>query len=333
MNKEMTLFARYKKFINDTWEAGFTMYTAKELNYRVGDFESKTSWKRWSNNPYYSTRSYQTALKQLGCITMIKRGLWKINGPIPEWFGSFHVSALSNHGAHQELENSSTYWKSLPAAHKVNPWKVNPFVQNTAATATESDIEVAHSEDAWYEISLLPDLMTNFRVQINILSDYNKDEAEHEIFCTRFVIGENETIPEDVARGIISACGRDYDVVMSNARGKAYENAEFTVATLQEGLKSISKEEPIAKTYSQDEVQQLLTKYSKGMLADLKSALADAIYAEDLLKDHIDLKWDSYNHSIDIIPDEASATSRINNILENRIETMLRDTLIDHKLC
>ena len=115
MTTQATLFSRYKRMINLMWADGFRKYTANELNTFVGHYEASSGWKRMTNNRYYTTRTYQTALKQLGCITMIKRGLWQINAPIPEWFGSFHMSAFSSRSALAELERSSTYWQSLHA--------------------------------------------------------------------------------------------------------------------------------------------------------------------------------------------------------------------------
>ena len=121
--KQTTLFSRYKNMINQLWEDGQRRYTARELNSFVGDYEWPTSWKQWNNNPYYTTRTYQTELKHLGCITPIKRGLWQINGPIPEWFSSLHIKALLSKGCLKELERSSIVWASIPDKHKVNPWK------------------------------------------------------------------------------------------------------------------------------------------------------------------------------------------------------------------
>ena len=120
--QKMTLFARYKQMINTLWADGQRKYTAHALNHLVGQYENSTSWKRYNNNPYYTTRLYQSALKQLGCITKIKRGVWQINGPIPEWFGSFHIGALTNKYTLQSLEGHSTYWNMLRPEHKVNPW-------------------------------------------------------------------------------------------------------------------------------------------------------------------------------------------------------------------
>ncbi len=123
--KKDTLFSHYKKMINNMWDEGFRKYTANELNTLVGSHENITGWKRWNNNPYYTTRCYQTQLKQLGCITMIKRGLWQINAPIPEWFGSFHIKGLKGGFDlnNKYADHNCIYWKSLPDTHKVNPWK------------------------------------------------------------------------------------------------------------------------------------------------------------------------------------------------------------------
>lgn len=139
-NTNTTLFARYKSMINIMWEVGRLGYTANELNTIVGQYEKPTRWKRSNNNPYYSTRTYQTMLKQLGCITPVKRGVWQINGPIPEWFGSFHIGALTSDHTRKELEKSSFYWQSLPAKHKVNPWISGVDAEEEEAITTTNNI-------------------------------------------------------------------------------------------------------------------------------------------------------------------------------------------------
>ena len=141
--KKITLFARYKNMINTMWDEGFRKYTANELNTFVGHHENSTIWKHWNNNPYYCTRLYQSLLKRLGCISMVKRGVWQINAPIPEWFSSLHLYALTNTWHCKELEKSSTVWQSLPAEHKVNPWKsIDPMhvMASTQSTPSIQDI-------------------------------------------------------------------------------------------------------------------------------------------------------------------------------------------------
>lgn len=311
MNKEMTLFARYKNMINLLWADGQRKYTANELNIFVGVHENMTAWKRWNNNPFYTTRTYQTALKQLGCVTKIKHGLWRINAPIPEWFGSFHLSAFTNDGSLAELEKSSTYWKSLPAEHKVNP-----FVHKPAA----SGIEATHKEDAWYEISLLPDLLDKFRVQIHIVSDYNKDEAEHKILSTQFIIGENQNIAEDIAKGIINAYGKTFDGEMSIAKQKALENARYSIAIRQQEM--LEKEASTVKHYTEAQVKDMLNAHTKEIHLKLCEALLEE--AEDLLRDHIDLEWDTYSRTMDISVDEHSAKQRIKALITEVCEEMMQ---------
>ena len=128
--EKKTLFSHYKRMINTMWDEGFRKYTANELNTFVGRHENITGWKRSNNNPYYSTRCYQAQLKHLGCITPIKRGLWQINGPIPEWFGSFHIKGLK--GAYnlnsEYADHTCIYWNFLDDKYKINPWKsINPM--------------------------------------------------------------------------------------------------------------------------------------------------------------------------------------------------------------
>ena len=128
--EKKTLFSHYKKMINDIWDEGFRKYTANELNTFVGSHENITGWKRSNNNPYYSTRCYQTQLKHLGCITPIKRGLWQINGPIPEWFGSFHIKGLRGgfDPNNKYADHTCIYWNFLDPKYKINPWKsINPM--------------------------------------------------------------------------------------------------------------------------------------------------------------------------------------------------------------
>ena len=128
--EKKTLFSHYKRMINTMWDEGFRKYTANELNTFVGRHENITRWKRSNNNPYYSTRCYQTQLKHLGCITPIKRGLWQINGPIPEWFGSFHIKGLRGGFVpnNKNADHTCIYWNFLDPKYKINPWKsINPM--------------------------------------------------------------------------------------------------------------------------------------------------------------------------------------------------------------
>lgn len=143
--QELTLFGRYKNMINAFWNEGKRTYTSQDLNHFVGDYENKTWWKRGNNNPYYTTRLYQGLLRQFGCVSMIKRGLWQINGPVPSWFGSFHFKGLRGgyDAANKYADHNCIYWNNLPAEHKINPWKnIDPMrvmasIQPTTSAAPQ----------------------------------------------------------------------------------------------------------------------------------------------------------------------------------------------------
>lgn len=117
--KQKTLFQRLKMFINHQyllWDA--TLSTRDMCKFVDEPSTNSTPWKRWNKNPNYTTHYYLGQLHKLGCVTRIKHGYYKINAPIPEWFGSFHFEGLKG-----KLEDKSNlYWNSLPAYQKVNPW-------------------------------------------------------------------------------------------------------------------------------------------------------------------------------------------------------------------
>ena len=116
-----TLFGRFKQFINSK-PVGCT-YTTRELNMVVGIHETSSFWKRSNKNPHYTTALYQTKLKDFGCLTHVKRGIWKIEGHIPEWFSTFHFEFVnSGHFAFNPRRTQCIYWQNLSVEYKVNPW-------------------------------------------------------------------------------------------------------------------------------------------------------------------------------------------------------------------
>ena len=131
--------------INAFWEDGKRTYTSKDLNNYVGTYENETWWKRGNNNPYYTTRLYQGLLRQFGCVSMVKRGLWQINGPVPNWFGSFHFKGLRGgyDMNNKYADHNCFYWNNLPAEHKINPWKnINPMrVMNSISSVSDAKKE------------------------------------------------------------------------------------------------------------------------------------------------------------------------------------------------
>jgi hypothetical protein len=121
VSKKPTLFGRFKTFINSK-PVGCT-YTTRELMMTVGIHENSTYFKRFNRNPHYTTALYQTKLKDWGCLTHVKRGIWKINGHIPEWFSTFHFEFTdSDHFQYNPRRQQCMYWQNLPADLKHNPW-------------------------------------------------------------------------------------------------------------------------------------------------------------------------------------------------------------------
>ena len=164
--------------INLMLAEGQQYYTSSELNTHVGQYEDGSHWKRMHNNPYFTTRTYQTILKHLGCISMVRRGLWKINAPIPEWFSSLHLSALINSGARKSLEKSSFVWQNMPQEHKINPWNQKPAQNNNNMQNNENfTINAKHTGNiSFYELTIdfpaeLADHIPNGKFHAHMQSD------------------------------------------------------------------------------------------------------------------------------------------------------------------
>jgi hypothetical protein len=137
----MTQFQRLKNFINQVGEGN--TFTTKQLQAAVGVHENGTPWKRFNNNPYYTTYLYRSQLRNMGCLSNVKRGLWKVEHNIPVWFGSFHFKGL--HGGY-DLNNiyaeHSFYWNNLPAEHKVNPFKNKPTQQEPVTNTNHTILDI-----------------------------------------------------------------------------------------------------------------------------------------------------------------------------------------------
>jgi len=258
--KTMTLFARYKNMINAMWKDGQRRYTARELNAFVGDYETSTFWKQSNNNPYYSTRTYQTALKQLGCITMIKRGLWEINGPIPAWFGSFHINALLNASSRRELEKSSFYWQELQESHKVNPWKAKQNTTNNHSTV--AGLTVLSEELLLITVDLHYQITADNKIQH--IGETYKLQPGHVPGMPGTII----TIQESAAHAIC----RSYNVDLDDVVALQGLHAQKTILNHLEGAKA--KEE---RSYTKEDIQNILQMFRDELQSKLTETLTDAI--------------------------------------------------------
>lgn len=92
MRQSNSLFNHACRFIN-TVSVGET-FTSADYITAIGNKENVTRWKRASNNPHYNCHQYKGYLKKAGFISNIKRGTWKVERHVPEWFDMGHLSIL-----------------------------------------------------------------------------------------------------------------------------------------------------------------------------------------------------------------------------------------------
>jgi len=78
---EKTLYQACKDFVNKVGAGN--EFKTKEFTNEVGEYCTPTRWNLSNNNPYYRAHTYKTFFKKSGIISQVKRGLWKVNAPIP----------------------------------------------------------------------------------------------------------------------------------------------------------------------------------------------------------------------------------------------------------
>ena len=317
MKNTQTLFSHYKEMINNMWAKGQREYTAKELNSHVGFHEKNTWWKRINNNPYYSTRTYQSALKNLGCITPIKHGLWKINGPIPEWFGSFHINALTSKWALQDLEKSSFYWKSLPKNHKVNPWKnIDPMhvMSSTGCVDTDCDCSCNPQTDlVQYTIEKQFNITATHATAkyLVFVSPSNKpSDPATDIVDVRYFIGSTKTeVSFDEAKGFFRILGHEQAFL------EACKKMETDV--VKQACDNFIKDTQ-AKTetgISQEQLKKLLIKFGEIMKNEVMDVVTCELGRLDE-SDIVSLSFDEFSRQIEVEVDDRTIISVVEDAVE-----------------
>jgi len=296
--KETTLFARYKDLINYLWAQGHPTYTSYQLIANVGQYENTTTWKRASNNQYYVTRTYQTALKELGCITMIKRGLWQINGPIPQWFGSFHINGLKG-----QLDGNCTYWNSLPAEHRINPWKAtaqgnnqpldlnNPTERAQYINNNKTNTMKVTNNAAFYTVEGLqvckeiPILTATY--QVNLWQESVGIGWGGEIMETTYYLNNRE-ISNHAAEEMITAyidnlATFDFTNVRKQNEWTAIEAAIQAIVHAEQVSTTVQPpiDAPSEKTYTKAQVERILKEYTDYLAQDAINAVETACYQLD----------------------------------------------------
>lgn len=325
-----TLFTRYKDMINAFWEDGKRTYTSKDLNNYVGTYENETWWKRGNNNPYYTTRLYQGLLRQFGCVSMVKRGLWQINGPVPNWFGSFHFKGLRGgyDMNNKYADHNCFYWNNLPAEHKINPWKnINPMrVMNSISSVSDAKKEqnkqaTVNAITTQYHLHRTINIGTkDVEVTFQVFVSLSKNPNEYVVDVADInyaIIGDDRSLSNeqicDVCRILLGTV-----------------HFEMTLTALIEDV----KREAIAAQKVKDTVvvekpaitKDLLMKFAK----HFSSALSEEI-VEDLRRmdadDLVSIDFDTYNKSYsvdvetqgfeDIIDEVISDNESIEDIIED----------------
>lgn len=338
--------------INTMWATGKRSYTAKELNTFVGTHENQTRWKQWNKNPYYTTRTYQTALKSLGCITRIKRGLWQINGPIPEWFCSYHINAASSKSALEQLEKSCLYWQSLPDEHKINPWgniidwlgseaPETPRL-NTIFNALETAYNNTYSPmktSVDYTMTLItvsdiifttkfPLLTGRFQVSVSTRED---GSFEPEVVDWEYLL-EGKSIGTATAEDLFRAYGETASSALEGARKIATEqainalkrdalNAELEAAKSRNTADKAGSTKDGARYYSEAEVKQILQEFidfSKYVIENTVQDSLDSVDASDVVDISV-----GYGFELEVNLDLRSVVSDVRSVVTEGLEEVL----------
>lgn len=347
--KETTLFGHYKNLINRLWADGQRTYTANELSTFVGYYENTTNWKRATNNRYYTTRTYQTALKKLGCITMIKRGLWQINGPIPQWFGSFHINGLKG-----QLDHNCIYWNSLHDSHKVNPWKnIDPMrvmanmqpldLNNPTERAqyinnnkTNNTMKVTNNA-AFYTVEGLrvskeiPILTATY--QVNLWQESVGIGWGGEVMDTTYYYNNRE-IADHTAEEMITAyvdelASFNYTNVRKHNERTAIEAAIQAMVHAEQVSTTVqpTNDAPCEKTYSKAQVERILKEYTAYLSDDVACTVETACHELDE-ENCVEIEL-GYDRSLAVSLSTGEIAESVNNAVMASLSSSLNAWLFD----
>lgn len=231
-----TLFQRLKTFINNTYDHNDNrIFTTHNMCNHVNEpFTNSTPWKRYSKNPNYTTHLYLGHIRKLGGVTRVKRGVYKINAPIPGWFSSIHFNELLG-----RTDGKNRYWNSLPDSQKVNPWAVPDNVLRAKYPANvEGSIE--------QRISAMQDKLIEQLKQLKMMQE---SINELQILAAKATPEIRNTVKHQTTITTVEYNGKTYEVV-NNINGDYYENVWY-VRDLNENC------------YATSDVEELLIKFVK----------------------------------------------------------------------
>jgi hypothetical protein len=105
MRNPDSLFNHLVTFINSVNEG--EIFKVSDLINVVGPHETPSRWKNWNNNPYYTTRSYLSHVKNVEkFITRISYGKYKVIKHFPDWFDLGHLLFLRGYGGYDWIEEN-----------------------------------------------------------------------------------------------------------------------------------------------------------------------------------------------------------------------------------
>ena len=97
MRNPESLFNHLVTFINSVEEG--EIFQVSDLINTVGPHETPSRWKNWNNNPFYTTRSYLSHVKNSKkFITHVSYGKYRVIKHIPQWFDLGHLMYIRGYG-------------------------------------------------------------------------------------------------------------------------------------------------------------------------------------------------------------------------------------------
>ena len=163
MRKANGLFNRVCEFVNSRPPG--TTYKTSELTAWCKGYEHVTAHKQRNSNPFYRTLTYQTQLKYSGIVSHVKRGEWRVDLRIPNWFTSAHAETIAGYDKYVKRKDSqgNQHWIGVPRSKMTKA----EILAGLLAHQTEK-----HA-DAWFDLSKANQILT--AMENAFTSTYNKD--------------------------------------------------------------------------------------------------------------------------------------------------------------
>ena len=304
VSKEPTLFGRYKAFINSK-PVGCT-FTTLELNMVVGAHENRTFWKGHRNR-HYTTACYTAKLRDWGCLTHVKRGIWKINGHIPSWFSTFHFEFVDSTDYHFDPRRvQCMYWQNLPVEYRINPWADVLVERLNKARNTKPAPTQYTAQDMHIQAPILSPAVTTvsipFRVgdiiaAAEVVVSVDRKSADKDTWAVvqscDIVVGKQEL--EHALRNVATSTVNGWPALMKSLK-------EFALSKVTKPAGRLNTEE--------------LVEYMKGAV---NGAVSDAF---DGIEDDVQLELNNYRNWEIEVNFDTSVSDRVDNATDAVIQEL-----------